>query len=182
MSPGARFCKKCGTAIGYAKADASATVSSGKSQIRFAVPLSPDRGDQRLLRGEMRDVVLRVPHIRGGARAFAFVEIEPGIHAHQIVESDLHAWILESRRWRLVQSSIRRIDDRCEPHEQSAQAPGDTAFHYDCPLEQGGLETPVSREILAKENPRDIGGISPRNRLASSGERVRLRFETSCSL
>ena len=44
---------------------------------------------------------------------------------------------------RLVQSSIRRIDDRCEPHEQSAQAPGDTAFHYDCPLEGGEFELAV---------------------------------------
>ena len=46
---------------------------------------------------------------------------------------------------RLVQSSIRRIDDR----------PGDTAFHYDCPLERGGFEPSVSRETFAKENLRE---------------------------
>ena len=49
---------------------------------------------------------------------------------------------------RLVQSSIRRIDDR----------PGDTAFHYDCPLERSRLEPSVSREVFPRENTRQCWG------------------------
>ena len=71
---------------------------------------------------------------------------------------------------RLVQSSIRRIDDR----------PGDTAFHYDCPLEQGRLELSVSRETSPAENPRVYWGnfasksvsIVPESEFAFSSVRV----------
>ena len=56
------------------------------------------------------------------------------------------------------------------------QAPGDTAFHDDCLLEQGRLETTVSRETFAKETCANNGEILRRNRLASYGELVRLQF------
>ena len=46
------------------------------------------------------------------------------------------------RSWSSLRSqrtNIPALNDSivCEPHEQSVQAPGDTAFHDDCVLEQG---------------------------------------------
>ena len=57
---------------------------------------------------------------------------------------------------------------------------GDTAFHYDCVLEQGGLELSVSRETSPTENPREYWGnfasksvsIVPESEFAFSSVRV----------
>jgi len=43
----------------------------------------------------------------------------------------------------------------CRPLGSCGTPSGDNAFHHDCLLEQGGLETSVSRETFAKENPRE---------------------------
>ena len=63
---------------------------------------------------------------------------------------------------RLVQSSIRRIDDR----------PGDTAFHYDCPLERGGFEPPRPFRIRGAEFDPSLADYAARTK-ASVLERIR---------
>src|ERR1035437_3974013 len=60
VSPGARFCKKCGTSIGSTKADASATVSSARSQIRV---MASD--EAAALEGERKRVTALFADIKG---------------------------------------------------------------------------------------------------------------------
>ena len=61
MSPGARFCKKCGTAIGPTKAAASTTVSSPKSQILVAA----DGAASEAIDGERKTVTALFADIKG---------------------------------------------------------------------------------------------------------------------
>jgi ribosomal protein L40E len=61
VSPGARFCKKCGTSIDSSIADASATVSSTKSQITVGT----EGGESEPLDGERKTVTALFADIKG---------------------------------------------------------------------------------------------------------------------
>ena len=61
LSPGARFCKKCGTAIGSRTADAPSDRFSTKSQIKIAA----DSGESEALEGERKTVTALFADIKG---------------------------------------------------------------------------------------------------------------------
>jgi|SRR5580692_2449619 ribosomal protein L40E len=61
VSPGARFCKKCGISIDSSIADASATVSSTKSQITVGT----EGGESEPLDGERKTVTALFADIKG---------------------------------------------------------------------------------------------------------------------
>ena len=92
VSPGARFCKKCGTAIGSATADASTTVSSTKSQIRIAA----DGGASDGIEGERKTVTALFADIKGSTELEQDLDPE---EARAIVDPALKLMIDAVRRY-----------------------------------------------------------------------------------
>jgi class 3 adenylate cyclase len=91
VSPGARFCKKCGTAIGSAKADAPTTASS-KSQIRIAV----DSAASEALEGERKTVTALFADIKGSTELEQDLDPE---EARAIIDPALKLMIDAARRY-----------------------------------------------------------------------------------
>ena len=91
MSPGARFCKKCGTAIGSTKADAPTTASS-KSQIRIAV----DSAASEALEGERKTVTALFADIKGSTELEQDLDPE---EARAIIDPALKLMIDAARRY-----------------------------------------------------------------------------------
>jgi len=92
VSPGARFCKKCGTSIGSAKADASATVSSTKSQIRVAA----DNGASGAVDGERKTVTALFADIKGSTELMRDLDPE---EARAIVDPVLQLMMAAVHRY-----------------------------------------------------------------------------------
>src|ERR1035437_5801398 len=99
VSPGARFCKKCGTSIGSTKADASATVSSARSQIRV---MASD--EAAALEGERKRVTALFADIKGSTELEQDLDPE---EARAIVDPALKLMIDAVRRYAgyIVQST-----------------------------------------------------------------------------
>ena len=92
VSQGARFCKKCGTSIGLTKADASATVSSTKSQIRVAA----DGGASEALDGERKTVTALFADIKGSTELMRDLDPE---EARAIVDPVLQLMMAAVHRY-----------------------------------------------------------------------------------
>jgi class 3 adenylate cyclase len=92
VSPGARFCKKCGTAIGPTKAGASTTVSSPKSQILVAA----DGAASEAIDGERKTVTALFADIKGSTELME--ELDPE-EARAIVDPALKLMIEAVRRY-----------------------------------------------------------------------------------
>ena len=90
--PGARFCKKCGTAIGSAKADTSPTISSTKSQIRVAV----DGGVSEAIDGERKTVTALFADIKGSTELMRDLDPE---EARAIVDPVLQLMMAAVHRY-----------------------------------------------------------------------------------
>ena len=100
MSPGARFCKKCGIPIGPPKADASATASAAKSQIRIAA----DSGASEAIEGERKTVTALFADIKGSTELEQDLDPE---EARAIIDPALKLMIDAARRYEgyIVQST-----------------------------------------------------------------------------
>jgi class 3 adenylate cyclase len=90
--PGARFCKKCGTSIGFTKADASATGFSTKSQIRVAA----DGGASEALEGERKTVTALFADIKGSTELMRDLDPE---EARAIVDPVLQLMMAAVHRY-----------------------------------------------------------------------------------
>src|ERR1700737_3775192 len=93
LSPGARFCKKCGTALGPTKAAASTTVSSTKSQIIVAA----DGAASETIEGERKTVTALFADIKGSTELIEDLDPE---EARAIVDPAL----------KLMMDAVHRYD------------------------------------------------------------------------
>jgi class 3 adenylate cyclase/tetratricopeptide (TPR) repeat protein len=93
VSPGARFCKKCGTAIGPHKAAASATLSSPKSEIIAAA----DGATSETVEGERKTVTVLFADLKGSTTLMEDLDPE---EARAIVDPAL----------RLMMDAVHRYD------------------------------------------------------------------------
>jgi class 3 adenylate cyclase len=91
VSPGARFCKKCGAAIGSAQADASTSGSSSKAQITVAAD-----GEASALEGERKTVTALFADIKGSTELEQDLDPE---EARAIVDPALKLMIDAVRRY-----------------------------------------------------------------------------------
>ena len=91
-SPGARFCKKCGTAIGRAKAGASTAVSSPKLQIIVAA----DGAASEAIEGERKTVTALFADIKGSTELMEDLDPE---EARGIIDPALKLMIDAAHRY-----------------------------------------------------------------------------------
>src|SRR6266849_5339625 len=92
MSPGARFCKKCGTAIGATKAAVSTTVSSPKSHVIVAA----DGAASEAIEGERKTVTALFADIKGSTELMRDLDPE---EARAIVDPALKLMIDAAHRY-----------------------------------------------------------------------------------
>jgi class 3 adenylate cyclase len=92
VSTGARFCKKCGTAISSTRTDAAATDSSTKSQIRIA----DDSAASEALEGERKTVTALFADIKGSTEMMEDLDPE---NARAIIDPALKLMMDAAHRY-----------------------------------------------------------------------------------
>jgi double zinc ribbon protein/adenylate/guanylate cyclase family protein len=87
VSPGGRFCKRCGTAIGPPDAAAATTVSSTKSQIIVAA----DGSASEAIDGERKTVTALFADIKGSTELMEDLDPEEA----RAMLADIYGWFTE---------------------------------------------------------------------------------------